>query len=282
MPIKKALGTLMFLALFSDPFCFSQDSNFHIYLCFGQSNMEGAGAIEEIDKKVPDNFFVLQGVNCSEPNRKKGSWRAATPPLCQCNTGLSPADYFGRTMVANLPEHIKIGIINVSISGCDIRIFDKDIYTSYDDTHKADWFSNIVKNYGGNPYKHLIDLTKTAQKDGIVKGFLLHQGESNSGDVQWPNYVHKIYKDLLNDLSLNSKDVPLLIGEVASENNSCCNSMNSIINKVPETINNSHVISSRNCTTKDIAHFNSEGYREIGKRYALKMLDLLNVVNTKN
>ena len=32
--------------------------NFHIYLCLGQSNMEGAGVIEQVDKlnsKIPRN-----------------------------------------------------------------------------------------------------------------------------------------------------------------------------------------------------------------------------------
>ncbi|CAM1358556.1 sialate O-acetylesterase [Tenacibaculum xiamenense] len=278
---KTTLGIFVFLALTSVSFCFSQDTNFHIYLCFGQSNMEGAGIIEQIDKVVPENFVVLQGVDCPD-NRKKGTWRAAIPPLCQCESGLSPADYFGRTMVENLPNTTKIGVINVSISGCDIRLFDKELYTSYDDTHKADWFNNIVKSYGGNPYERLIDLARKAQKDGVIKGILLHQGESNTGDAKWPNYVSKIHNDLLHDLNLNSKEVPLLVGEVASQENSCCSSMNLIINKIPETINNAHVISSKDCTTKDVAHFTSEGYRELGKRYALKMLDLLKVDNTKN
>ncbi len=281
MPIKKALGICAFLVMLSVFNCFSQDPNFHIYLCLGQSNMEGAGTIEQVDKIVPENFVVLQGVDCPD-NRKKGTWRTATPPLCQCESGLSPADYFGRTMVENLPNTIKVGVINVSISGCDIRLFDKELYTSYDDTHKADWFYNIIKSYGGNPYERLIDLARKAQKDGVIKGILLHQGESNTGDSKWPNYVSKIHNDLLDDLNLNSKEIPLLVGEVASQENSCCSSMNSIINKIPETINNAHVISSKYCTTKDLAHFTSEGYRELGKRYALKMLNLLKVDNTKN
>jgi hypothetical protein len=41
---------------------------------------------------------------------------------------------------------------------------------------------NIVQGYGGNPYQYLVDMAKLAQKDGVIKGILLHQGESNAGD----------------------------------------------------------------------------------------------------
>ncbi|MFA5974247.1 MAG: sialate O-acetylesterase [Lentimicrobiaceae bacterium] len=253
---------------------FAQDPNFYIYLCFGQSNMEGQGKIEEQDKTVDSRFRVMQALDCTNPERTKGTWRTAVPPLCQCMSGLSPADYFGRTMVANLPDSIRIGVINVAIGGCDIRLFDKDLYQGYDSTISADWFTYIIKAYGGNPYKHLIDLAKLAQLDGVIKGILLHQGETNTGDTQWPSYVKKIYNDMLTDLSLHADSVPLLAGEVLSAQGNCCSAMNPIINRLPDTIPTSHVISSAGCTGQDNAHFDSEGYRKLGRRYAEKMLSL--------
>lgn len=253
---------------------FSQDQNFHIYICFGQSNMEGQGKIEEQDKTVDSRFQVLQSLDCSNIGHSKGVWRTAVPPLCQCYSGLSPADYFGRTMIANLPENSKVGVINVAIGGCDIRLFDKDIYQDYDSTYMEDWFLDKIKAYGGNPYEHLINLAKLAQQDGVIKGILLHQGETNTGNSNWPSFVKKIYNDMMTDLSLNAEDIPLLAGEVLSEEGNCCSSMNTIINRLPDTIPTAHVISSSGCTGQDNAHFDSEGYRELGRRYAEKMLSL--------
>ena len=92
---------------------FAQDPNFYIYLCFGQSNMEGQGPIQSQDRKVDDRFKVLQAMNCSNLGRKKATWYTAVPPTCQCWSNLSPADYFGRTMAANLPDSIRIGIIDL-------------------------------------------------------------------------------------------------------------------------------------------------------------------------
>lgn len=255
---------------------FSQDPNFHIYLCFGQSNMEGQGVIEEQDKEANSRFMVLQSLTCPNLERVAGEWYPAVAPLCQCESGLSPADYFGKTLVKNLPDSIKVGVINVAVGGCDIRLFDKDLYQQYDATYQEEWFLSKIKAYNGNPYQHLINLAKIAQKAGIIKGILLHQGETNTGDAEWPHYVNKIYNDLLTDLSLKASSTPLLAGEVVAVPGSCCTQMNEIINTLPDVIPTAYIISSKDCTAMDYAHFDSEGYRILGQRYGIKMLLLLN------
>jgi hypothetical protein len=255
----------------------AQNPNFYIYICFGQSNMEGMGPIEAQDQTVNSRFRVLEALDCPNLDRVKGKWYTAVPPTCQCYSKLSPADYFGRTMVANLPDSITVGIITVAIGGCDIRLFDKDMYQDYDSTYKDSWFTSKVANYNGNPYKYLIDLAKSAQKEGVIKGILLHQGETNTGQAEWPGYVQKIYNNMLNDLSLKANSVPLIAGEVLATGTNCCAGMNTIIDKIPETIPTAHVVSSAGCVGQDIAHFNSEGYRKLGKRYAIKMLSSMGI-----
>ncbi len=253
------------------------DPNFYIFLCFGQSNMAGSAEIENQDRTVNNRFLVMSSVDCPNLGRKKGEWYPATPPLGLCEAGLGPADYFGRTMVKSLPEKIKIGVINISVCGCRIELFDKDIYTNYTLTYPDDWYQNIINSYNRNPYKYLVELAKEAQKYGIIKGILLHQGESNVGDIQWPNKVEKIYNDLIMDLNLEPKSVPLIAGEVGNiEQGGQCAQVNSIINNLPNVLPNSYVISSQGCPLQnDHVHFNSEGVREMGRRYAEKMLSIM-------
>jgi hypothetical protein len=255
---------------------FSQDKNFHIYLCFGQSNMEGNARIEPQDTTVDDRFQVMAAVDCADLGRVKGNWYTAVPPLCRCRTGLTPVDYFGRTMIANLPKKIRTGVINVSVGGCKIELFDKDNYRSYVETAPA-WLTNMVKEYDGNPYGRLVEMAKLAQKDGVIKGILLHQGESNTNDTLWTKKVKIVYDNLMKDLNLNPKKVPLLAGEVVhADQGGVCASMNEIIATLPATIPNSYVISSSECTDgRDNLHFNAEGYRELGSRYALQMLSTM-------
>lgn len=155
---------------------FSQDTNFFIFLCFGQSNMEGFPGIEQHDKApVDERFQVLAAVDFPRLGRTKGNWYPATPPLCRPSTGICPADYFGRTLVSNLPPNIKVGIVNVSVAGCKIELFQKDTFQTYA-SNVPTWMTNIINAYGGNPYQHLVEVAKLAQKDGIIKGILLHQG----------------------------------------------------------------------------------------------------------
>lgn len=259
---------------------FSQDPDFYIFLCFGQSNMEGNAKIEEQDKSldaVDKRFQVLATVDSPNLDRKKGNWYTAVPPLCRSHTGLCPADYFGRTMVAHLyPKNIRVGVINVSVAGCKIELFDKNNFKQYAST-AAPWMTNIIKEYDDNPYEHLVKMAKLAQKDGVIKGILLHQGESNSMDKKWPVKVKGVYDNLITDLNLKPEEVPLLAGElVNADQKGACSAMNSIIAKLPETIPTAHVISSKGCeANKDHLHFNAAGYRELGKRYAIEMLSLL-------
>lgn len=256
---------------------FSQDRNFYIFICFGQSNMEGNARIELRDSIAIDSRFqLLQAVDCPERGRIKNTWYTAVPPLARCGTGLTPVDYFGRTLVANLPKKVKIGIINVSVAGAKIEIFQKGNYQSYLTTAPG-WMKNIAAEYGGDPYARLVELAKLAQKSGVIKGVLLHQGESNPNDTLWTKKVKAIYDNLMKDLHLKPPKVPLLAGElVNADQDGACANMNKIITTLPETVPNSYVISSAGCPcSKDRLHFTAEGYRLLGKRYGETMLSLL-------
>jgi para-nitrobenzyl esterase len=258
---------------------FSQDTNFWVFLCFGQSNMEGFPGVQEQDKSgVDDRFQVLAAVDFPKLGREKGHWYPAIPPLCRPSTGLCPADYFGRTMVAHLPTRIKIGVVNVSVAGCKIELFQKDGFEAY--ASKApNWMTNIIHTYDGNPYQYLVEMAKLAQQEGVIKGILLHQGESNPNDKEWPTKVKGIYDNLIHDLGLEPKAVPLLAGELVNADQAGrCASMNSIIDELPKTIPTAHVISSEGCVCRrDHLHFAPEGYRDLGKRYAEEMLALVGV-----
>lgn len=254
-----------------------QDTNRWVFLCFGQSNMEGFPGIEEPDRgPVDERFQMLATVDFPKQNRLQGHWYPAVPPLCRPSAGLGPADYFGRTLVSNLPPHLTVGIVNVSVAGCKIELFEKDTFRSYAATAPT-WMTNIIHTYGDNPYQHLVTMAKRAQQDGVIKGILLHQGESNTNDPDWPAKVQSIYRQLLSDLHLRAEDVPLVVGElVNADQQGACASMNRIIGDLPRTIPTALVVSSAGCPSRrDHLHFTAAGYRELGKRYAEILLPLL-------
>lgn len=259
----------------------AQDSNFYIYLCLGQSNMEGNAAIESTDKEnVPSRFKVMATVDFNNPDRTQGEWYQAVPPLVRERTGLTPMDYFGRTMVANLPEEVTVGVVPVAVGGCKIEHLDKD-YEPDALVNEAKWFQAFMRPYDNRPYRRLVECARKAQKSGVIKGILLHQGESNNGDAQWAQKVKKVYEDLLADLGLNSADVPLIAGEVVtSDEGGFCGAMNTIIDELPQTIPTARVVSAANLPQRgDGLHFTAHGYRVLGCRYAAEMLATMGIVN---
>ena len=261
--------------VFADP-----DPNFYIYLCFGQSNMESGSRMEAIDQvPVDKRFQVLADFDNERRSWKKGTWYDANPPITARGRGVNLVDYFGRTMVANLPENIRIGIVKCSVSGTKIELWDKDSWKDYLDSLPPDgqWKIPAAGIYQPSPYQYLVDLAKIAQKNGVIKGILIHQGESNFEDQEWPNKVKKIYGDLMKDLDLEPENVALFAGEVVNADQQGEKAaFNEILKKLPETLPNSYVISSAGLPCNpDHLHFTTLGYREFGRRYAEKALSLM-------
>ena len=251
------------------------DPNFHIYLAFGQSNMEGQANIESQDKTVDKRFQVLWTTNETNCGKKLGKWSDAVPPLASCSSKLGPADYFGRTMVEKTDSKIKVGVIVVAVAGCSIQLFDKDGYANYARSQQS-WMTQRINEYGGNPYGRLIEMAKKAQEDGVIKGIIFHQGETDAGDGQWPSKVKKVYDNIIKDLGLGN-DVPFLAGEVLRSGSS--KGANNNIAKLPQQSKNFYVVSSEGFNQAlgdgQNVHFTSQEYRDFGKRYAEKMIEVL-------
>ena len=245
------------------------DPNFYIFLCFGQSNMEGNARPEAQDLTSPGpRFLLMPAVDFPEKGRKMGEWCEASAPLCRPNTGLTPADWFGRTLVASLPENIKIGVIHVAIGGIDIKGFLPDSIQNYLKV-APNWMKGMLAAYDNNPYERLVTLAKKAQKDGVIKGILMHQGETNTGDPKWAGMVKQVYDNLCGDLNLKPEEVNLYAGNIVqADGKGVCIGCKKQIDELPLTLHTSQVISSDGCTNgPDRLHFDAAGYRELGCRY---------------
>ena len=269
------------------------DPNFYIYICFGQSNMEGNADWEVQDEGVDSRFQML--ATCDFPARQvkgnssktiaarqMGNWYTADCPIVSPDGKLGPTDYFGRTMVKELPDK-KIGVIAVAMGGSPIEMFDKDLYAEKilekESNGSTPWWATLAnRHYGGNPYGRIIEMAKKAQEVGVIKGILLHQGCSNNGQEDWPDKVKKIYKDMLRDLGLRSVDVPIFVGETEYENmGGGCSWHNHVVAKIPEVIPTGHVVSAEGIPGNGVDpwHFSAAGYRTFGKRYAAKVLEVM-------
>ncbi|WP_428242848.1 sialate O-acetylesterase [Gynuella sp.] len=253
------------------------DPNFHIYLLVGQSNMEGAATIEAQDQVTNPRVMVLQDENCPRLGASYGQWRVAAPPLIRCLNylGLGPGDSFGKVMAENSPSSVTVGLVGAAHGGQKIEYFLKN----------CDAYNACTPSFGSTPnnlhggYAWLLDLARKAQQRGVIKGIIFHQGESNTSDPAWPGRVKQLVTDIRNDLGVG--DIPFIAGELPYTG--CCSSHNRLIAQLPSVISNAHVVKADGgLNVHDEYHWNSAGVREMGRRYANKMLELVDTGASDN
>jgi len=291
------------------------DESFHIYLCFGQSNMVGylgppigsdgsSGNTGWVDangyNNPPANFKVMAAANDDRNpyNRIKGEWYPAVPPLCRSGTGLSPSDFLGRTIAAAVTDrNITVGVIVVAVDGCAINLFskDKDEFKAYI-RMQEDWMRGQAGAYvdpgaGGvipttdfttedYPYKRLVDMAQRARETGVIKGIIMHQGESGISGGIYNTAVRKIYNDLCKDLKIAPGAIPFLAGQAVGNSNGNIGSIPNAFSDIPNT---AFVIPSDGCLGWDPGsadinqqiHYSFAGYEELGRRYGRKILELV-------
>jgi len=222
------------------------DADFHLYLLIGQSNMAGRGKIELQDKVAVPRVLMLNKAN---------EWVSAVDPISfdKSIAGVSLGRTFGIEM-AQANKKVKIGLIPCAVGGTPIRRWQQ----------KGDLYQKALKR------------AKLAQKDGVIKGILWHQGESDSGKEE----TAKIYATQLHAMigawrkDLGSESIPVVVGELGQFFKSAKykGTVDAALKSLPGKVKHTGWVSSQGLKHKgDAVHFDAASYREFGKRYATKL-----------
>ncbi len=230
----------------------SQDK-FHLYLLIGQSNMAGRGIVEAQDTIGNPRILRLN---------QQGEWEVAKDPVHfdKPVVGVGPGLTFAREMLAD-DENVMIGLIPCAVGGSDI------------DSWKVGALWEQTNSY---PYDDAIARTKLALKDGILKGILWHQGESDCSPEKTAIYKNKLM-ELVATLRSEFHDlsVPFIAGEMA-EFNVGGTELNQVLHDAKKDISNYDVVSGKGFTSlPDGIHLDAPSARELGKRYAEMLKNLL-------
>jgi hypothetical protein len=165
LPFGATLIVWLFASLKAAP-----DPNFHLYLLFGQSNMAGGGnSIELIPDDCDTNSRVRVLAFCDCPagtspdceqyssTRTHDKWYTASPPLHICSEGISPGDWFAKTMLDSIRADISIGLIPCALSGQSIKVFEK----GSNNFNIPTWAHPTIGN--NSPYDWMISRCKVAK-----------------------------------------------------------------------------------------------------------------------
>ncbi len=235
----------------------SNRGNFHLYLLAGQSNMAGRGNVTEQDMQTHPRVYVLNQDN---------EWELAKEPLHFDKPGIvgvGPGLAFGKA-IAGYKERVRIGLIPCAAGGSPISSWTVGGYHDQTKSH---------------PYDDAIIRAKAAMQNGVLKGVIWHQGESDCK----PDKV-QVYRAKLVELiarfrkDLGDENLPFVVaglGDFYVAKNPNAESINRILEKIPGIVENTACVDVSGLTHKgDVLHFDSRSSRELGRRYAEQMIKL--------
>jgi hypothetical protein len=231
------------------------DTAFHLYLLVGQSNMAGRGALDADSKLIDSRVMVLD---------KSNQWVSATDPLHFDKpqaAGVGPGFAFGKAMAAGSKAKIRIGLIPCAVGGSAIDSWQPGGYDKPTNTH---------------PYDEALARARAAGQQGVFKGIIWHQGESDSSPGKAAVYLPKLIT-LVASLrrDLGNERLPFVAGELGYYREAYQN-INTLLPLLPRQVPHTAVVSAEGLVHNgDGTHFDAASARQLGTRYAAAMGQLL-------
>jgi hypothetical protein len=224
--------------------------NTWVFILSGQSNMAGRAHVEPQDTIPSDRVFTIN---------KNGEVIIAKEPLHYYEpsmTGLDCGLSFGNELIKHIPDSISILMIPTAVGGSSIGQWLGD-----STFRNVQLFTNFNNNIViGKQY-------------GTIKGVLWHQGET---DAKSPNDI-KLYKNRLVELfikfrkTVKNEKLPIIVGELGSfsKNSDNWKHLNNQIELYVSSDSNASIVRTSDLKDRgDKLHFDSEGQRLLGKRFA--------------
>jgi hypothetical protein len=229
--------------------------NTWVFILAGQSNMAGRGLVEPQDT-IPSERILSINKN-GKVIIAKEPLHFYEPTLAGLDCGLS----FGKAIINEAPDQISVLLIPTAVGGSSISQW------LGDSTHRN---VKLLSNF-----KEKVTLAK---KYGEIKGILWHQGESDTNPKDAPRYnerltqLFKIFRT-----AAGNENLPILIGELGGySDNKNWAVVNEQIHLYSATDRNTAVITTTDLKDKgDALHFNSEGQRILGQRFAEAYLKMI-------
>ncbi len=217
------------------------EGQLHVYLLIGQSNMAGRAPYTEEETEHIDRCYLLND---------EEQWEPAKNPLNRYSSirkdlgmqKLNPGYSFSKTILeAN--KDISLGLVVNARGGSSIEEWSRE----------------------SEFYKEAVRRTEAALEEGVLKGILWHQGESDAEDPHYLEKLQLLIENLRNDFGISN--LPFVAGQVND-----VPLINDQIAKLPETVASTGFARSEGLEAMDRWHFDAQSMKLLGERYAEEML----------
>lgn len=231
-----------------------EPQNLQIYVLMGQSNMAGRGLLEKTREPLHPKILMLT---------KEERWEPASEPLHfdKSIAGAGLGASFALRMAAAEPQAM-IGLVPCAVGGTPLSRWQK----------------------GADLYEQALKRIRAAQKAGIVRGVLWHQGENDALDLQQAESYGRRLAEMVNDLrqETGNSQLPFVAGTLgdflsddAAGNPSHWRTVNAQLLLLPGLTAGTAIVDASGLKPKsDGVHFDTPSLRTLGERYATAMLKL--------
>jgi len=251
LTFKRLKILLGMLAGATSAFAQTAPGQMDLYLLIGQSNMAGRGATDAASQPESPKIWSMNRHN---------EWKVAADPLHEDKptvVGVGPGLTFAQEILKKYPDR-PIGLIPCAVGGSGID----------------DWQPGVRHEQTGiYAYDEMLARVKEAQKRGVIKGIIWHQGESDSAPEKKDAYAAKLegfFQRLRNDT--RTENVPIVVGTLGDfyvAKNPDAGFINVVITDYAKGNRLVYLASASGLTDKgDDTHFDTASARELGRRYA--------------
>ena len=233
----------------------NQNGVMHLFLLAGQSNMAGRGRVADEDRLEHPRVRMLNRDN---------QWVLAVEPMHfdKPIAAVGPGRAFGVAIAESNPS-IEIGLIPAAVGGSPVTAWEPGV---------------LYPETGAYPWDEALRRTRAAMPAGTVKAILWHQGESDANPTNAPLYEERLRALIARfRVELGNPSLPFLIGQLGRFPgrpwNESFEQVDAVHRRVAAEVANVAFVSSEGLRDNgDNLHFDADGARELGRRYAAAYL----------
>ncbi len=226
-----------------------------VFILAGQSNMAGRGQVSPQDTLSNPRIFALN---------KQGELIQAKEPLHFYDgplTGLDCGLSFGEALLRKVPKDVSIILVPTAVGGSAITQWLEDL------PHKE---VHLLSNF--------TEKVAIAQRYGQLKGILWHQGESDATEALVSGHLDRMHQLFAKFRTITgAPELPIVLGELGSfSTNVLWSDINRELYVYTTEDPHAAIIKTKDLKHKgDQVHFDADGQRKMGQRYAKKMWKML-------
>ncbi len=230
-------------------------------LLTGQSNMAGRGALGTVTTEREN-----EGERRIFAWGRRGAWQPACDPLhwdkpeAGVGPGLSCAKELLRLGVCD-----SVRLVPAAVGGSPI----------------AAWRPGaLFSDLGVRPYDDAISRCQAALDGASPTAILWHQGESDANESDAPVYANRLWQLIAGfRVAFDSPTLPVVVGTLGdflTATSPWAQMVNEALLALPQRVPHTACVSARSLTDSgDRLHFDAEGARELGRRYATAISNLI-------